>query len=126
MVNGIFNTSQLANQINARIREYSNGVGINIEESAKKIARKGSRKLKVRREGQFEDRTGDYRKGWRARKERGIWIVHNATDYQLTHLLEKGTGVRGVPNSRPFPHIAEVEQEMIEEFTREVERAIRG
>lgn len=126
MVNGIFNTSQLANQINARIREYSNGVGINIEESAKKIARKGSRKLKVRREGQFEDRTGDYRKGWRARKERGIWIVHNATDYQLTHLLEKGTEVRGVPHSRPFPHIAEVEQEMIEEFTREVERAIRG
>ena len=36
--------------------------------------------------------TGDYKKGWRIKqdKARKSIIVHNATDYQLTHLLEHG------------------------------------
>lgn len=35
--------------------------------------------------------TGDYAKGWEVKHEsKNSYIVHNATDYQLTHLLEKG------------------------------------
>ena len=67
-------------------------------------------------------------KGWRQKVESvGVFgsqtrVIHNATDYQLTHLLEHGyihhdTGKRVGQRA----HIEAVEQESIAEFTRKVE-----
>ena len=40
-------------------------------------------------------KTGSYAKGWKVGTRRGSdYIVHNATDYQLTHLLENGHVIR--------------------------------
>ena len=36
------------------------------------------------------EKLGDYKKGWRIKKVKKALIVHNATSYQLTHLLEHG------------------------------------
>lgn len=51
-----------------------------------------------------------YNKGWTVKKVKRdkTATVHNATNYQLTHLLEKGHAKLGGGRTRAFPHIAPV------------------
>ena len=118
MANGVFNVNQLANQIANIMREYSNVTQHQVNDIAEQVAKRGALKLKTA--GSFENVTGDYRKGWRAKKVNGKWVVHNATDYQLTHLLEKGHALANGGRAKAYPHIKPVEQELIEEFEREI------
>lgn len=120
MAKGVYKVHQLAEQIANTLRDYSKVSQEQVNEIAQTVAKRGAIKLRMKSTGKFDDLTGDYRKGWRAKKEKGVWIVHNKTDYQLTHLLEKGTTVRGKPHAKAFPHIEQVEQELIEEFEREI------
>lgn len=57
--------------------------------------------------------TGDYGKGWKLKKtysREGFvgYLIHNATDYQLTHLLELGHANRDGGRTQAFPHIGPV------------------
>jgi len=114
--------SQIANEINRSLREYANGVGDEIEEIAERLAKEGVRKLKAT----SPVRNGKYRRGWRAKKVNGVWTVYNATSYQLTHLLENGHAKVDGGRVSPVVHIRPVEEQLIEDFMREVERAIQG
>lgn len=91
---------------------------------AEQVSKETANKLKAA----SPNMTGSYAKGWRQKLEsKGILgsevrVIHNATDYQLTHLLEHGyihhdTGQRVGQRA----HIEAVEQESIAEFTRKVE-----
>lgn len=72
--------------------------------------------------------TGDYAKGWAIKREtkceksgRASLIVHNKTDYQLTHLLENGHvkvvyGHRTGGRVKAHVHIAPVEDMVQREF----------
>ena len=122
-INGVFNVNQMANQIANALRDYSNVTREQVNEIAELIAKRGV--VKLRTAGSFKDISGDYRKGWRAKKVGNKWVVHNATDYQLTHLLEKGHAKVGGGRSQTFPHIKPVEQELIEEFEQEI-RGVLG
>lgn len=124
MANGVFNVNQMANQIAKIMREYGNVTQYQVNDIAEQVAKRGGLKLKTA--GSFENVTGDYRKGWRAKKVNGKWIVHNATDYQLTHLLEKGHALANGGRSKAYPHIKPVEQELIEEFEREIREVLGG
>ena len=124
MANGVFNVNQLANQIANIMREYSNVTQHQVNDIAEQVAKRGALKLKTA--GSFENVTGDYRKGWRAKKVNGKWVVHNATDYQLTHLLEKGHALANGGRAKAYPHIKPVEQELIEEFEREIREVLGG
>ena len=54
-------------------------------------------------------RNGAYNKGWRFSREGDKIIVYNETDYQLTHLLEKGHVIvrnkEAIGLSPAIPHI---------------------
>ena len=57
----------------------------------------------------------EYNSTWKSKKLRfgsGLYMVtvHNAENYRLTHLLEKGHAKRGGGRTRAFPHIAPAEE----------------
>jgi hypothetical protein len=114
--------SSLASEINRQLAEYAHGVGEEVEAISQKLAKDGVSKLKKLNNPKL---TGDYRKGWRASKVKDRWIVHNKTDYQLTHLLEKGHAKVGGGRVEAIPHISIVEQEMIAEFKQGVIEVIQ-
>ena len=70
-------------------------------------------------------RTGDYAKGWRVKKRgKHDQIVYNATNYQLTHLLENGHVIRNKKGTYGRTtgdhHISDVEKEAIQVLPRRI------
>lgn len=112
---------QLAAEINRQLAQYANGVGEEIDQLAKKIALEGVTRLKLT----SPTLTNSYAKGWRAKKVEGKWVVHNATNYQLTHLLEKSHALRNGGRSTPQVHIQPVEEQMVNEFITGIEEVLR-
>ena len=85
---------------------------------------------------QIADEVARDAKGWRMDVEKGFGTVsatiHNQTDYQLTHLLEKPHigknqyGVWGTVYPKSEGHISKVQDEANQYFETEVERRIRN
>lgn len=112
----------LANEIAKALQAYSDEVVEGLEGAKETAAKNAVKKLKKR----SPKKTGEYARGWRARKVGSAWVVHNATNYQLTHLLEHGHAKRGGGRVPGIPHIRPVEQEAIKEYVEEAERVIKG
>ena len=83
----------LTKQINELLEEYGDAVIEKIEDTLPYVANKTLEFFQS--SDKVPSKTGDYRKGWRAKSwretsnYRGV-TVYNATDWQLTHLLENG------------------------------------
>ena len=112
--------------IKSILNEYSNDIQEGITEKAIQIAEQGKNELR----SNSPRRTGAYSKGWRVDKRQGRGYVHttiyNATNWQLTHLLEKPHLLRNGRKSTPKIHIAPVEEKCIAEFQRDVEQIIKN
>lgn len=123
-------TNSVTIQCQEIFEEYTKEVKRATNNSADVVAKEACQKLR----NTSPKKTGDYAKGWRVKRERGTAgintvIVHNATDYQLTHLLENGhvivnaKGTYGRTNG--IKHIAPVEEWASEELPREIERKLQ-
>lgn len=112
--------------INKILNEYSKDIQEGITATAIKIAEQGKNELKAT----SPKKTGKYAKGWRVDKRQGNGYIHttiyNATDWQLTHLLEKPHALRNGGKSKPKVHIAPVEEKCINEYQRDVEQLIKN
>lgn len=116
--------------------EYSKELDDALYEEAKEIAKNGVQELK-RTSPVNKNKTsnrGRYRKGWRMDIEKGFGtveaVIHNKTDYQLTHLLERPHVIRNKygtwGTSRPQVHIQPVEEQCIKEFEEKLTRKIEA
>ena len=107
--------TDLTKEINSVLESYGEEVAENVEEIATEVA-----KL-----------SGKYTKDWtyknQSKKGKALKIIYNRKHYQLTHLLEFGHVVKGgtwrrmtIGNSKAFPHIGKVEEEITEAFQKGV------
>lgn len=109
------------------LETYSNDLVERINVSSKKCANKLKREIQEN----SPKKTGSYKKGWRVKQvykshTLSQYVVHNATNYQLTHLLEFGHAVKGgTERVKPIPHIAPAEEKVVGEFMNEVEKAVK-
>ena len=110
---------------------YGDDIQELIEKETYRIAQEG---VKILRETSPKNKhnnphRGQYARGWRVKKEsrRGEvrCIIHNATDYQLTHLLEKPHLKRNGGYTSPIVHIKPVEERCVSQYIKNVENGIR-
>ena len=118
---------QLAAEIAKGLAEYSQDVVEKVNASSERIGKEAVKQLRQT----SPKKTGRYAKSWTMTTERAYAqphkrIVHaKAPHYRLTHLLEHGHAKRGGGRVEGRPHIRPAEEEVIREFTREVEEAIK-
>lgn len=118
---------QLGNEIAKILSEYTEDVIEGIDKTGQKVANEAVKELKAK----SPKKTGVYAKGWGRKTEKKVGdvdtiIIYNKTKPGLTHLLEHGHAKRGGGRTKAKPHIKPVEEMVIEEFTSEVEKVIKG
>lgn len=116
------NIDDFTDDIIRQLRMYEHDVSKKVDDAKKEVSEEAVSKL---RQTSPKGATGEYRKGWRVKKVGNKLVVHNATNYQLTHLLEKGHAKVGGGRVAPRVHIRPVEEKAIDDFLELVERAIR-
>lgn len=109
----------------AQMEELLDEINKEVEDSAKSnmnaVAKESAQKLR----NTSPKKSGSYAKGWSVKKQGDMdVIVHNKTDYQLTHLLENGHVVRNKKGTygrtNGIKHIASVEGWAVEELPRRI------
>ena len=118
--------NDLADAVVKSLSEYSDGVGEAVSEAVEKVT--NSTLKEVRSTSPIL--TGDYRKGWRSRvvtsaKGRHVKEIYNKTDYQLTHLLEKGHKNISGGQVAAIPHIKPAEEKAAKELEDLIKEAIK-
>lgn len=118
---------RLTAEINKILTEYGDQVRQDVNEAAKKVTKAGVKAVKGNAQSMFGG-TGKYASGWTSKFETGRLsaqgFIYNGTVPGLPHLLEKDHALRNGGRYLGRPHIAPVEQKVIEDFTREVEKRI--
>lgn len=115
----MFNMNDFASELARELQRYANVVEEKLENEIDEVGDIAVGKLK---QGSPK-KTGAYRKGWRKKKEGNSVVVHN-TKGQLTHLLENGHAKAGGGRVPAQVHIRPVEEYVINEFPRRIERAL--
>jgi hypothetical protein len=118
---------QLAAEIARGLAEYSQDVVEKVNVSSEKVGKAAVKQLKQT----SPKKTGKYAKSWTMSTEKAIGqphtrIIHvKAPHHRLAHLLEYGHAKVGGGRVEGRPHIRPAEEEVIREFTREVEEVIK-
>lgn len=112
----------LADAILKELEQYSKTVTEEVEIAKVDVAKALNKELKV----VDIKLTGDYKKGWRVKKVKKSYFVHNKTDYQLTHLLENGYVQKDGKRKAGRPHIRPAEQRAIKAYLKKIEKAVKA
>ncbi|MFD2442931.1 HK97 gp10 family phage protein [Bacillus sp. CGMCC 1.16607] len=111
----------LANEITKQLELYTDFVKEEVEKAQDEISNETVKELREK----SPERTGDYRKGWRRKKTKNGYVIHNATNYRLTHLLEHGHAKASGGRVPAKVHIRPIEEKKTKDFLDRVERAIK-
>ncbi|KMQ14174.1 HK97 gp10 family phage protein [Bacillus mycoides] len=111
--------NDFASEIARELQRYANVVEEELMTAQEEVADVAVNKLKQN----SPKKTGDYRKGWRKKKDGKSVVVHN-TKGQLTHLLENGHAKASGGRVPAQVHIRPVEEYVIDDSPRRIERTI--
>ena len=111
--------------VSAQMKELLDEVNKDVELSAKRNIQLTAKESVTKLRNTSPVKTGSYAKGWGVKKQGDMdVVVHNRTDYQLTHLLENGHVIRnkkGTYGRAPaHKHIKPVEDWAIDELPRRI------
>lgn len=118
--------------INDILNDYSHDIQDAITERAIEVAKDGQKKLKSTSPINKKNTSnkGRYAKGWKVKTTKGHGfvncIIYNATDYQLTHLLEDGHLTRNGGKTTPIKHIEPINEMCAKNFEDGCIEVIRG
>ena len=118
---------KLADELAKELSKYSQEVIEKVNISSDRVGKAAVKQLRQT----SPKKTGKYAKSWTMSTEKEIGqphkrIIHaKAPHYRLTHLLEHGHAKVGGGRVEGRPHIRPAEEEVIREFTREVEEVIK-
>lgn len=112
----------LASEITKALQEYTNEVTEALEKEKEKAAKDAAKELR----NTSPKQTGEYAKGWKAKRVGNAWVTYNSKKPQLTHLLEHGHVKRGGGRVSGRPHIGPVEERAIKAYEEGVVKVIRG
>lgn len=115
-------------QMQKILAECMEGVEEGTDEAAKAAATAAMKRLK-RVSPKSKKRGKHYRAGWRVKRDRQMmYTVHNATSYQLTHLLNNGHVIKNQAGeygrTQGDNHIGETADWAAEEFVKEAVKKI--
>lgn len=112
--------------IAGELSDYRQEISSGIKQEVKAVAKACKKEIK----DSSPELTGSYKKGWRDSVEfegdNTIRIVvHNKTDYQLTHLLEYGHAKAGGGRVHGKTHIRPAEQHAAEKLMKRVKVVVK-
>lgn len=115
-------TDTLADSIRDILEEYGDEVKGSLDEITKKIAQKGQQAIKNESKSKFNGKR--YWKGWKVDLQVGRLgtkaTIYNESLPGLPHLLEYGHAKRGGGRVQGTVHIAPVEEQLVNEFEKQV------
>jgi len=118
---------KLSEEIGSILAEYGGEVEAEMEEAVKKVSKAGAKALRAKSKQTFKG-SGAYAKGWASTVETGAHsaegVIYNKDLPGLPHLLEHGHLNRDGSRTPGREHIAVIERQIMEDFTKEVERGI--
>ena len=111
--------------VTAQMTELLDEINKDIEQSAKTNIQAVAKESVVKLKNTSPVKTGSYAKGWGTKRNGDMdVIVHNRTDYQLTHLLENGHVIRNKKGTygrtHGIKHIAPVEEWAVDDLPRRI------
>ena len=121
----------LTKEIMKTLKEFEDMTDEAVEKGISKTAKDAVRDLHNAHpsgSGKYGSWDKAYNKGWtvmqtkRDKKYHKKATIHNATNYQLTHLLEKGHAKQNGGRTRAFPHIAPVAEKCEGELVANMKR----
>lgn len=116
----------MAQEIAKTLKEYEGVTVDNMKKAVDKAAKKAVKDLK----STSPKRTGAYSKSWASKsvKKSNAWAyektVYNKKHYRLTHLLEKGHRKVNGGTVAARPHIAKVEQKVIDDLVKDIKEGV--
>lgn len=121
---------QLVAEVDKILEDYGDDVQTAVEKTTVNYAKIGVRMLKESSPVGPGPQSGRYAKGWAYKRSgegtKTSAIIHNKTDYQLTHLLENGHALRQGGRSPAVVHIAPVEDKVCRDYVDVTIREIKA
>lgn len=109
------------------VKEYGDQVNDTLLKVMTDVSQEGAQEMKA--SGDFGG-TGKYKRAWTSTIQKSRIgaeaVIHNKTQYQLTHLLEFGHAKQNGGRTRAFVHIAPVNDKVQEQFMRNFEKEIES